>query len=89
MHLSRLYLNEVYSVIFRIITYCSIYFEGIFGSLKGNIRYTLHQIPQNRHDKTEYKQPLQNEYDVLFSIGSLNRKLIGFHKLQGVFSYFL
>ena len=30
-------------------------FEGLFGPLRGNIRYMLHQIQQNRHDETESK----------------------------------
>ena len=30
-------------------------FEGIFGSLKCNIRYILHKIKKNKHDETEYE----------------------------------
>ena len=30
-------------------------FEGLFASLKCNIRYILHQIQQNKHDETEYQ----------------------------------
>ena len=30
-------------------------FQGIFGSLKRNIRYILHQIQQNKYEETKYQ----------------------------------
>ena len=56
-------------------------FEGMFGSLKCNIRYILHQIQQNKHVETEYQ--ISSSESVLcfifiwvYTLHILNRKLI-------------
>ena len=56
-------------------------FEGIFGSLKCNIRFILHQIQQNKHDETEYQIASSESvlcfiFNWVYTSHLLNRKLI-------------
>ena len=56
-------------------------FECIFGSLKCNIRYILHQIQHNRHDENEYKIASSESlpcliFNWVYTLHLLNRKLI-------------
>ena len=56
-------------------------FLGIFGSLKCNIRYILHQIQQNKHDETEYQIAYSESvlcfiFNWVYTLHLLNRKLI-------------
>ena len=56
-------------------------FEGIFGSLKCNIRYILHQIQENKHDESEYQKAFSESvlcfiFNWVYTLHLLNRKLI-------------
>ena len=44
-------------------------FEGIFGPLKCNIRYILHQIQQNKHNGTEYQIASSESVLCYFQLG--------------------
>ena len=56
-------------------------FEGIFGYLKCNKRYLLHQIQQNKHDRTEYQIAFSEWvlffiFNQVYTLHLLNRKFI-------------
>ena len=56
-------------------------FEGIFGFLKCNIRYILHQIQQNKHDETDDQIAFSESvlcviFNWVYTLHLLNRKLI-------------
>ena len=73
-------------------------FEGIFGPLKCNTRYILHQIQQNKHDETGYLivppelvlRFIINWVYALHLLNYLNRKLIcSSQTARGIFVFWI